>query len=328
MSRSRYPAVFRLTCTKHLVPKLLPDVNDEVAEHRILPQFEHVARSRQRHIDNGLCPPRSCGHDHDAVAERHRFFDAMGDEHYRFLGGLPYSQQFLVKEHLVLLVERRKWLVHEQDFGIVSEGADDRNTLAHSARQLVRMEISKPPEADPLQPRADGLGDLGLIDMTHPQTVGSVVVHRHPGKQRVALEDHRIRRPRTLKLADVDAALALPLQSSKYPQQGRLAAAARTDDDEELAFGNVDTYPVQRNETRTPEIFSDPGQGYLDILLERLRRLFYHVNGRHRWLRQFNASAHRGRAPSGHFLQTTCRRHRRHSPAFRFAPEPGRNEGR
>jgi hypothetical protein len=27
-------------------------------EHGILPQLEHVARSRERHIDNGLRPPR------------------------------------------------------------------------------------------------------------------------------------------------------------------------------------------------------------------------------------------------------------------------------
>ena len=31
---------------------------DKVAEHGILPQLEQVARSRERHIDNGLRPPR------------------------------------------------------------------------------------------------------------------------------------------------------------------------------------------------------------------------------------------------------------------------------
>ena len=197
---------------------MLPDVNHKVAEDGILPQLEHVARSRQRHIDNRLGPPRICGHDHDAIAERHRLFDAVGDEYHRFLGGLPYPQQLLVKEHLVLLVERGKRLVHEQDFRIVGEGADDRNALAHSARQLVRIEIAKPPEANALQPDANGLGNLRLVNMPHPQAVGSVVVDRHPGKQRVALEDHRIRRPQPLKLRNVDAAFALAFESGKYPQ--------------------------------------------------------------------------------------------------------------
>jgi len=67
-------------------------------------------------------------------------------------------------------------------------------------------------------PSARRRSDLSLVNMPHPQAVGGIVVDRHPGKKRVALEDHRIRRPQSLKLPNVNAAFTLAVQSGKRPQ--------------------------------------------------------------------------------------------------------------
>src|SRR5207249_9594427 len=64
---------------------------------------------------------------------------------------LPEIQQQLV--HLVAgdRVERAERLVHQQQFGVVDQRPADRDALAHSARQLMRLLVHEPVETDALQ---------------------------------------------------------------------------------------------------------------------------------------------------------------------------------
>ena len=74
---------------------------------------------------------------------KHRLVDAVGDEHDGLLLLVPDAQQLLLQQQLVLRVERRERLVHQQDFRIVGEGARDGDALLHAAGELVRIIIGE-----------------------------------------------------------------------------------------------------------------------------------------------------------------------------------------
>src|SRR6266571_721041 len=112
------------------------------------------ARPRERHWLERLHLPRLRRHDHDAIAQKYRLVDRMGDEHHGLLVLLPDVQQLLLQQELVLRIERRERLVHQQNFGIVGEGARDRHALAHTAagggrapgqQRIVDLTLSPPP---------------------------------------------------------------------------------------------------------------------------------------------------------------------------------------
>ena len=96
---------------------------------------------------------------------------------------------------------------------------------------------------------ADPLLDDGRRRVAHAQAVGGVVPHRHPGKDRLALEHHGILRPfGARRRVDLDRAGGRGLEPGEDAQQRRLAAARRADDHEELARLDVDRDAVDGDE--------------------------------------------------------------------------------
>lgn len=68
----------------------------------------------------------------DAVSERNRLVDAVGDENGR-LAGLGHDPRQLVLHHLARhRVDRGEWLVHQQQPWLSDQSAGQSHTLSHA----------------------------------------------------------------------------------------------------------------------------------------------------------------------------------------------------
>src|SRR5438132_4099218 len=92
-------------------------------------------------------PPGPRAHDDHAVGQLDGLRDAVGDEEH----GLPalHPQPLKIDPELVPRqgIERAQRLVHQDERGIVHQGAAERRPLLHAARQLVRqppLEVGEP----------------------------------------------------------------------------------------------------------------------------------------------------------------------------------------
>src|SRR5215470_17544640 len=81
----------------HLLAQARPDMGDQLAIFRRLLQLHDIAGPRQRNRHEGLHLAGLRGHHHDAVAEKHRLVDRMGDENHGLLVLFPDAQQLLLQ---------------------------------------------------------------------------------------------------------------------------------------------------------------------------------------------------------------------------------------
>ena len=86
---------------------------------------------------------------------------------------------------------------------------------------------------------------VGLVVAVHPQAEAQVLLDRHVRIERVGLEHHGDAAVGRLDIvhhlaADGDLAAADVLQPGDHPEQRRLSAARRADEDDELAVGDVE----------------------------------------------------------------------------------------
>src|SRR4030095_2101201 len=133
-------------------------------------------------------------------------------------------------------------LVHGQDRRVVGERAGDGHALLHAARQLVRVGAGEALEVDQLQEPARGLGALGRRDAPYLKAELHVALRGPPGEELgEVLEDHAaIAAPPVHDLAsDPDLAARRLEKAGRDVQERGLAAAAATDDAEELRGGDV-----------------------------------------------------------------------------------------
>lgn len=177
------------------------------------------------------------GHHHDALAEKDRLVDIVRDEDHADAEFLPQAQQLVLQRGARDGVDRREGLVHQQDLGLVDQGAGHGNPLAHAAREFVRVAIRHLRQTDDIEEAPGLVPAFGLADATHLQAELDVLPHRHPGKQRILLEDDAALRAGRFDRPAAEA--QAPLRGSEKPgdhvQQGALAAAGRPDDADELA---------------------------------------------------------------------------------------------
>ncbi len=152
-------------------------------------------------------------------------------------------------------VELAERLVEHQDLRIVDQRARQRHPLRHAAGELVRIGIAERGQADQLDDRIDPV-PLRLQDALRLQPERDIVPDRAPGKQRRILEHDDARRMRT-----GDAGIVFPqrpgarlLQPRDQPQQGRLAAAGRTEQRDELAGRDREADIVEHRQGRTVDI--------------------------------------------------------------------------
>ena len=136
-------------------------------------------------------------------------------------------------------------LVRKQERGVVDEGAGDREPLLLAAGELVGEVLGLVCEADQAQRVRDLGADLRARSADHLQRVGDVVVDVAVGEQLEVLEDGadaaaQLRDPgaaerRDVPAGDQDLALGRLELVDQQLDQGRLAAAGRADEEDELA---------------------------------------------------------------------------------------------
>ena len=163
----------------------------------------------------------------------------------------------------------------------MESGSSNRNTsglrtIARPIAHALALAAGKLPWAA-VQQRADlqdrrGGGDaaldLGRIRVRHLQPESQIVAHTHMRIERIGLEDHGDAAVGGIEIGDIpsldfDLAVGDLFQTRDHPQQCRLAAAGRTDEDHEGALGDRQVDAVDHFETA--EAFANVGQHHAGI---------------------------------------------------------------
>ena len=148
-------------------------------------------------------------------------------------------------------------LVGEQQRRMVDEGAGDREPLLLAAGELVGEVRDLVGEADEAERVGDLPADLRARGADHLEGVGDVVVDVPAREQLEVLEDGadpaaQVRDLRVGELGDVaagdqDLALGRIQLADQKLDQGRLAAAGRPDQEDELASVDPEADPLERD---------------------------------------------------------------------------------
>src|SRR5581483_3868239 len=142
---------------------------------------------------------------------------------------------------IYLRVECRQRLVEEQHARLDRERAGERDALLHAAGELMRVAVAGVREADELEQVVDALAPVELVPAANPEPELDVLPRGHVREQRVRLEDH----PHVALVGgdagdvlavDEDAAAVRTVEACDEAQRGRLAAARRAEEREELAL--------------------------------------------------------------------------------------------
>ena len=144
-----------------------------------------------------------------------------------------------------LEVQRSQRLVEKKDRRLAHQRPGQGDALLLAAGQLARAPAVVPGEPDELERRSDPPADVGVGRLAPAQPEGDVVEHREVREESVALEDHVHGSPlgrlqRDVLAAELDPAARRELEAADHPQGGRLAAAGRSEEREELADPDVE----------------------------------------------------------------------------------------
>src|SRR5690606_29200884 len=130
-------------------------------------------------------------------------------------------------------------------------GAGDRHALLLTAGKLAGQLLGLRAEADERERLVDAPVRLRALHALHGKAEADILAHRHVGKQRIALENHA--EAALFRLERIDAPVAEPdlaagerQEARQAIERGRLAAAGRAEQGDELPGldGKVD--PVER----------------------------------------------------------------------------------
>src|SRR5215467_7036435 len=117
-----------------------PDLAMQVLERLVVPDFGDVAGTWQRHrpiADDAR--GRTRRHDDDAVGERNRLLEVMGDEQHGLAVSVPQIEQQIAHDLARLRVERAERFVHEQNARIADQDLGEADALSLPAREHVRV---------------------------------------------------------------------------------------------------------------------------------------------------------------------------------------------
>ena len=148
-----------------------------------------------------------------------------------------------------LAVERRQWLVQQQQFGHFCQRPRQCDALALTAGQFVRATPLVARHLHQCQHFLDPGGDAPAVHPLLTQPEGDIARDIHMREQRIGLEHHvhrpRIRRqPGDIDPVNDDAAAVGCLETGNHAQQGRLAAPRRPEQRVKGAALDVQRYVV------------------------------------------------------------------------------------
>ena len=180
----------------------------------------------------------------DPVAHRHRLDLVVRDVQRRDLELVLDAGDLRPHLDAELRVEVRQRLVHQERLRLADDRPPHGHALPLATRQRLGLALEELVQTEDVRGLADAPIDLGLRQLAQLQTERHVVVDRHVRVQRVVLEHHRDvpllgRNAVHDLLADPDRPARDRLQTGDHAQRGRLPAAGRADQDDELAVGHV-----------------------------------------------------------------------------------------
>ena len=206
--------------------------------------------ARARQVDGHVLadPSRAPRHDDHAIAESDGLLDVVGHEEHRGVGRLPQAEQLLLQDDLRLRVDRSERFVHQEVFGSGEKRTGQADALAHPDRELVWVGVTELRETEALDEGLGALVTFPASDARRLQTERHVVEHVHPLVDAVLLEDER----RAGIVVEGDATRRGRHESGDDFEQRRLAAAARSDDADELARPDRERHVVEGGRGAAP----------------------------------------------------------------------------
>ena len=215
---------------------------------RVASQVGHHAAGPRRHHD-------------DALREIDRLEHRMRDEHRREAVLPPQRQQVVVELVARDLVERRERLVHQQDLRMRHQRARDRDAHLHAAGEFARIGFLEALQPDQRQHLGRARLRLALADARERQRQHHVLQRVRPRHQRRVLEHEaeiglRLAARRMRRGRPVDRAGARRAEARDDAQQGRLAAAGRPEQADELAVAQIEIDAADR-ERAVRELLGD-----------------------------------------------------------------------
>ncbi|CFE00875.1 Uncharacterised protein [Bordetella pertussis] len=191
--------------------------------------------------------------DGDAVGHGQRLFLVVRHVQERGAGLLVQLAQLPLQIGAQLLVQRRQRLVQQQDAQVVDQRAGQRHALLLAARQLARIARAVAAQLHLLERLLGAPARLLAADAAYRQRKAHVLLHRHVGKQRIALE-HHAKAARLGRLSGDRGALVENVARGRRDepgdrhQGGRLARPGRTEQGQELARAQLEIDAAQRLE--------------------------------------------------------------------------------
>jgi hypothetical protein len=145
-------------------------------------------------------------------------------------------------------VQRAERLVHEDDVRVVGETAHDTGALLHAAGKLARHLLFEPGQPHFVEEIADAALVRPGVDLLDFEGELDVLPQVAPWQQIGVLEDHADlgTRPHHRRAVDDDLACGHVVQPGHAPQQRALAAPGRTQNADELPFGDLQREIFQR----------------------------------------------------------------------------------
>ena len=182
---------------------------------------------------------------HDAISHGHGLDLVMGDEDH---GGLQLLRQRLdLGAHLPaqFCVEVGERLIEQEGFWIAHDSAPHRHALTLATGQFLRLAVEIRIDMQQRGRALYALVDLGLGHTAQFQRERHVVVDAHVRIERVVLKHHRdvaLRRRNAVDAPIPDEELAGRdrLETCDDPQQRRLPAAGRADENNELMVRDLE----------------------------------------------------------------------------------------
>ncbi len=198
---------------------------------------------------------------HDLIGHGHRLDLIVGHVNHGGVEIAVHPGDLDAHLHPQRRVEIGERFVEQEHLGVADDGAADGDPLALAARQGFRLAIQQRVELEDAGRLVDLAVDFRFRHLGQLQTEPHVVAHRHVRIERVGLEHHRDAALGGGQVVDppaVDAQLAVrdAFQTGDHPQQGRFAAAGRTDENHEFLVVDVEVNAFDH---------VDRPKGFLDI---------------------------------------------------------------
>ena len=185
---------------------------------------------------------------HDAIGQAGRFAHVVRDEDDREARRQEDAFKLVVQKVAGHGVERAERLVHEEHVGILGEGAGHRYALAHAAGELVWALVGEPAEVHTLEQIERLRPAITARHTPQPQRQLDVARDGEPREQRRLLEHDGA--PQAV--AENDLAGGRPVEPGDEVEQGRLPAARGADQTHELAGGDREVEPIERQHRARP----------------------------------------------------------------------------